>query len=86
MSNLTLVCLCCNKIKLNVLTYEDMRQIGQVIRKRLLVSHNCNMAKGLFGECPHDVKVSSENEKPNFENFYEGAVQEIIERAAIAFT
>lgn len=51
--NITLACLCCNKIKLDVLTYEDMRLIGQVVRQRLLSNHNCNCAKGFYGECPH---------------------------------
>lgn len=54
LDNLTLACLTCNKVKLNVLTYEDMRLIGQVVRKRLLSNFNCNCAKGFYGECPHE--------------------------------
>ena len=56
LNNITLACLTCNKIKLDVLTYEDMRLIGQVVRNRLLANHNCNCAKGFYGECPHTIK------------------------------
>lgn len=54
LGNIALACLTCNKIKLNVLTYEDMKQIGQVVRNRLLSNFNCNCAKGSSGQCPHD--------------------------------
>ncbi len=55
--NITLACLCCNKIKLDVLTYEDMRIIGWVVRERLISNHNCNFAKGKYGgQCPHVKK------------------------------